>query len=77
MRHEGICENIFKKNKERAVLHYGKLTNQLSFLTRFPKSGPTYRRQVVEPRHQHPMDNQLQCLDHQVENLNMTQKVRR
>ena len=35
------------ENSEKVVLHYVKLTNPLAFQTRFPKSVPTYRRQVV------------------------------
>ena len=31
------------KNNENVVLHYVKVTNPLSFQTRFPKSGPTCR----------------------------------
>ena len=38
----------------KIVLHYVQLTNPLSFQTRFPKSGTTYRKQVVHPRHQTP-----------------------
>ena len=36
------------------VLHHVKITNLLSVQTRFPTSGPTYRRQVVNPRHRTP-----------------------
>ena len=41
------------KNNEKVVVHYVKLTNALSFQTWFPKSA-TYRRQLVNPRHQTP-----------------------
>ena len=41
------------KYKENTI-HYAKTTAQLSFKSRFPKNGPTYRRQVVTPRHQTP-----------------------
>ena len=34
------------------IIHYVKSTAQLLFKIRFPKGGPTYRRQVVNPRHQ-------------------------
>ena len=30
-------------------IHYVKPTSQMLFKSRFPKSGPTYRRQVVDP----------------------------
>ena len=43
---------IIIKNNEKVVLHYVKLTNPISFQTRFPKRGPTYMRQVVNPWHQ-------------------------
>ena len=36
------------------TIHYVKPTAQLLFKSRFPKSGQTYRRQVVNPRHQTP-----------------------
>ena len=39
-------------NNEKVVLHYIKHTNSLSFQIKFPQNGPTYRRQVVNPRHQ-------------------------
>ena len=42
------------ENNEKVVLHNVKLTNPLSFQTRFPKSGPTHWRQVGNPRHQTP-----------------------
>ena len=67
------CEtlNTYVKNKiennEKVVLHYVKLTNQLSFQTRFPKSGPTYRRQMVNPWHQHCKNNPFQSWDSPVE----------
>ena len=43
-----------KYKKWRFTFHYVKYTAQRSFKSRFPKSGPTYRRQVVNPRHQTP-----------------------
>ena len=36
------------------IIHYVKSTAQLLFKIRFPKGGPTCRRQVVNPRHQTP-----------------------
>ena len=38
----------------RFIIHYVKPTAQLLFKIRFPKGEPTYRRQVVNPRHQTP-----------------------
>ena len=40
------------QNNEKVMLQYVKLTNMLSFQTIFPRSGPTYKRKVVNPRHQ-------------------------
>ena len=42
------------QKQQKNVFLYVKLTNLLSYLTRFPKSGPTYRGKVVNPRHQTP-----------------------
>ena len=44
-----ICQN---KKKWRYTIYYVKPTAQLLFKNRFPKGGPTCRRQVVNPRHQ-------------------------
>ena len=44
-----ICQNT---NKWRYTIKYVKPTAQLVFKKRFPKGGPTCRRQVVNPRHQ-------------------------
>ena len=46
-----ICQNT---KKIRFIIHYVKPTAQLLFRIRFPKGGPTCRRQVVNPRHQTP-----------------------
>ena len=43
-----------KHKKIRFIIHYVKPTAQLLFRIRFPKGGPTCRRQVVNPRHQTP-----------------------
>ena len=43
-----ICQNT---EKWRFTIYYVKPITQLLFKSRFPKSGPTYRRQVVNPRH--------------------------
>ena len=42
----------YKKTTWRYTIHYVKHTAQLLFKNRFPKGGPTCRRQVVNPRHQ-------------------------
>ena len=42
------------QKQQKIVFPYVKVTNLLSFLIRFPKNGPTYRGQVVNPRHQTP-----------------------
>ena len=51
-----ICQNT---TKIKYIIHYVKPTAQLLFKIRFPKGGPTCRRQMVNPRHQQP---QLQSL---------------
>ena len=38
----------------RFIIHYAKPTAQRLFKSRFLKSGPTYRRQVVSPRYKMP-----------------------
>ena len=43
-----------KTHKKRFIIHYVKPTAQLLFRIRFPKGGSTYRRHVVNPRHQTP-----------------------
>ena len=48
-----ICQNTHAK-KLRYITHYVKPAAQLLFKIRFPKGGPTCRRQVVNPRHQTP-----------------------
>ena len=46
-----ICQNT---KKWRYTILYVKPTAHLVFKNRFPKGGPTCRRQVVNPRHQTP-----------------------
>ena len=46
-------------NKKKGVFLYVKLTNPLLLKTRFPKSGPTYSRQVVNPRHRTPHEQSV------------------
>ena len=43
-----------KTQKIRVLIHYVKPTAQLLFKIRFPKGGPTCRRQVVNPQYQTP-----------------------
>ena len=50
--HACICQNT--KKIYIYAIHYVKPTAQLLFKNRFPKGGPTCRRQVVKPRHQTP-----------------------
>ena len=42
------------QKKLRYIIRHVKPTAQLLFKIRFPKGGPTCRRQVVNPRHQTP-----------------------
>ena len=44
------------ENIENDVLHYVKLTNPKPFANRFPKGWPTYRRQLINTRHQNPQE---------------------
>ena len=44
-----MCQNT---RKWRYTIQYVKPTAQLVFKNRFPKGGPTCRKQVVNPRHQ-------------------------
>ena len=48
-----------KTQKIRFIIHYVKPTAKLLFKIRFPKSGPTCRRQVVNPRHQTPQGQSI------------------
>ena len=43
-----------KPQNIRYIIQYVNPTAQMLFKIRFPKSGPTCRRQVVNPRHQTP-----------------------
>ena len=47
-------QHMSKHKKIRFIIHYVKPTAQLLFKVRFPKGGPTCKRQVVNPRHQTP-----------------------
>ena len=49
-----IIAYVKTQKKIRFNIHYVKPTAQLLFKIRFPKSGPTCRRQVVNPRYQTP-----------------------
>ena len=48
-----------KAQKIIYISHYVKPTAQLLFKIRFPKGGPTYWRQVVNPRHQTPQEQSV------------------
>ena len=48
-----------KIQKNIYTIHYVKPTAQLLFKSRFPKRGPTWRRQVVNPRHQTPQGQSI------------------
>ena len=50
-----IIAYVKTPKKIRFIIHYVKPTAQLLFRIRFPKGGPTCRRQVVNPRHQTPI----------------------
>ena len=49
-----IIAYVKTQKKIRFIIHYVKPTAQLLFKIRFPKGGPTCRRQVVNPQHQTP-----------------------
>ena len=49
-----IIAYVKTQKNVRFIIHYVKPTAQLVFKIRFPKGGPTCRRQVVNPRHQTP-----------------------
>ena len=51
-----ICQNT---QKIRVIIHYVKPTAQLLFKIRFPKGGPTWSRQVVDPPHQTPQGQSI------------------
>ena len=55
-----IIAYVKTQKKIRFIIHYVKPTAQLLFKIRFPKGGPTCRRQVVNPRHQTPQ-GQFSC----------------
>ena len=52
-----LCQNTHKK--VIYIIHYVKPTAQLLFKIPFPKSRPTCRRQVVNPRHQTPQGHSV------------------
>ena len=51
-----------KTQKIRFIIHYVKPTAQLLFKIRFPKGGPTCRRQWLIHATKRHKDNQLQSL---------------
>ena len=54
-----IIAYVKTKQKKRFIIHSVKPTAQLLFRIRFPKGGPTCRRQVVNPRHQTPQEQSV------------------
>ena len=52
--YQDIYECICQNKKIRYIVHYIKPTVQVLFKIRFPKGGPTCRRQVVNRPHQTP-----------------------
>ena len=50
-----------QKQQKKVVFPYAKLSNLLSFSTRFPKSGPTYKWLIHDTKRR--KDNQLQSLE--------------
>ena len=50
LRHKQLHMSKYKTNEDLLYI-ISKPTAQLLFKGRFPKSGPTYRRQVVNPQH--------------------------
>ena len=74
---EMLCKTISKTMKKWLIIHFIKFANPLSFQTRSPKRGPTYSRQLVDPRHQTPQGQsnakpRLPLLNITMKNLNMT-----
>ena len=60
--YQDICNCICQNTKKwRYTVNYVKTTAQLLFKSRFPKVGPTCRRQVVNPRHQTPQGQSCSC----------------
>ena len=55
------------QKQQKTVFPYVKLTNLLSFQTRFPKTGPTYRGKWLIHGPKCRKDNQLQSLEPPVE----------
>ena len=58
------------ENNENCNLHYVKITNPLSFQTRFLKSGPTYRRNQI-PQEKSVAKPGTHLYNVLLENLNM------
>ena len=73
--HNDICNNIIKIN-ETVVPHYVTHTVPLSLQTRFPKSGPTHKRQVLCLIHgtKHHKDRNLQSLELPLEHSSIESK---
>ena len=58
-----------KTQKIRYIIHYVKATAQLLFKIRFPKGGPTCRRQGVNPRHQTPQGQSVAKTETPLQNI--------
>ena len=54
-----IIAYVKTHKKIRNIIHYVKPTAHPLFKIRFPKGGPTCRRQVVNPRHQTPQEQSV------------------
>ena len=65
-----ICQNT---KKEIYTIHYVTPTAQLLFKNRFPKGGPTCRRQVVNPRHQTPQGHSVAKPETPLQNIQVEQ----
>ena len=60
-----------KTQKRGFIIHYVKSTAQMLFKIRFPKGGPTCRRQVVNPRHQMPQRQSVAKSETPLQNIQM------
>ena len=59
----------YVKIKTIETIHYVKPTAQLLFKNRFPKGGPTCRRQVVNSRHQTSQGQSVAMLETPLQNI--------
>ena len=68
-----IIAYVKTQKKIRFIIHYVKPTAQLLFRIRFPKGGPTCRRQVVNPRHQTSQGQSVAKPETPLQNIQMQQ----